>query len=75
MHGGVGSEQRGGPDALQPTAAAPARSLTRLVYPGAVPVQLPLDLLLAPQFHESPPVLHSLSLFGKLPVDKEDTVR
>ena len=48
--------------------------LTCFVYPGAVPIQLTLDLLLAPQFHESSPVLHSLSLFGKFPVDKADKI-
>lgn len=58
-----------------PVPAAPPRppGLTRFVYPGAVPVQLPLNLLLAPQLHESSPVLHSLSLFGKFPVDGEET--
>lgn len=48
-----------------------APGLTCFVYPGTVPVQLTFNLLLAPQFHESPPVLHSLSLFGKFPVDKD----
>lgn len=59
---------------MQPATGRPVppASLTRFVDPGAVPVQLPLNLLLAPQLHESPPVLHSLSLFGKFPVDKED---
>lgn len=58
-----------------PRSPAPPRppGLTRFVYPGAVPVQLPLNLLLAPQLHESSPVLHSLSLFGKFPVDGEET--
>lgn len=46
--------------------------LTCFVYPGAVPVQLALNLLLPPQFHERSPVLHSLSLFGKFPVDEKD---
>lgn len=54
-----------------PTSPSPP-GLTRSVYPGAVPIQLPLNLLLAPQFHERSPVLHSLSLFGKLPVGKEN---
>ena len=37
------------------------------VYPGPVAVELPLDLLLAPELHEGPAVLHSLPLLGKLP--------
>lgn len=48
--------------------------LTCFVYPGTVPVKLTLDLLLAPQFHEGSPVLHSLSLFGKFPADKADKI-
>lgn len=42
-------------------------SFTRFVYPCPVAVELPLNLLLAPQLHEGSAVLHALSLFGKLP--------
>lgn len=52
----------------------PAR-LTCFVYPGAVPIQLALNLLLPPQFHECSPVLHSLSLFGEFPVDEKDEMQ
>lgn len=47
------------------TPRSPA--FTRFVYPGPVAVELPLDLLLAPQLHEGSAVLHALALFGKLP--------
>lgn len=56
-----------------PTSPSPP-GLTRSVYPGAVPIQLPLNLLLAPQFHECSPVLHSFSLFGKFPVGKGNRI-
>lgn len=71
----AGSEDEEDPVGSGPRSPAPPRppGLTRFVYPGAVPVQLPLNLLLAPQLHESSPVLHSLSLFGKFPVDGEET--
>ena len=42
-------------------------SSTCSVYPGSVPIQLSLHLLLTSELHEGPPVLHPLPLFGKLP--------
>lgn len=47
--------------------------LTCFVYPGTVAIQLSLNLLLAPQLHECSPVLHSLSFFGKFPVDNKNS--
>lgn len=44
-------------------------AFTRFVYPGPVAIELPLDLLLAPQLHEGSAVLHPLTLFGKLPAE------
>lgn len=54
------------PTTLPGSPAGPP-AFTRFVYPGPVSVELPLDLLLAPQLHEGSAVLHSLALFGKLP--------
>lgn len=53
------------PPLLEAPPGPPA--FTRFVYPGPVAIELPLDLLLAPQLHEGSAVLHSLTLFGKLP--------
>lgn len=60
-------------DVCTDVCAAPP-GLTCFVYPGAVPIQLTLNLLLPPQFHESSSVLHSLSLFGKFPVDEKNKI-
>lgn len=48
-------------------------NLTCFVYPGTVAVQFSLNLLLAPELHERSSVLHSLSFFGKFPVDNKDS--
>lgn len=53
--------------ATLPGSPASPPAFTRFVYPGPVSIELPLDLLLAPQLHEGSAVLHSLALFGKLP--------
>ena len=44
---------------------------TCFIYPCPVAIQLPLNLLLPPEFHECPSIFHSLSLFGKFPVKTE----
>lgn len=67
------------PTALHSHHLLGPRAFTRFVYPGPVAVELPLDLLLSPQLHEGPAVLHALTFFGKLPAmaqrDSESTDR
>lgn len=67
------------PTALHSHHLLGPRAFTRFVYPGSVAVELPLDLLLSPQLHEGPAVLHALTFFGKLPAmaqrDSESTDR